>query len=71
MSMFICLARGPHDAALDWPFVNRTIKLSVVDQQANALHKMNEYRYFMTTNTNYWERPVSVWKYRKISNAQF
>jgi len=63
MSIFFCLAPGPHDDALEWPFANRTIKLSVVDQQSNILGQMNENKNYLTaSDMDQWRRPVSVRK---------
>ena len=66
MSIFFCLALGPHDDALEWPFENRTIKMSVVDQQSNILRQMNENKNYLTaSDLDQWRRPVSVRKYIK------
>jgi len=68
MSIFFCLAPGPHDDALEWPFVNRTIKLSVVDQQSNVLRQMNENDIFLTaSDMEEWRRPVSVRLHKRFS----
>jgi len=73
MTTYLCLARGPNDAALEWPFINRTMKVSIVEQQANAMDALNAIMFVEAAeySVSKWKRPFRVWKYRKTSQRTF
>ena len=58
--MFFALAKGVNNDNLQWPFENQVLRMSVVDQDANTLTRMNHYLSFMTDNSSFWDKPTSV-----------
>jgi len=61
ISMFFALARGENDDSLAWPFYDRVIKMSVVDQGEEKLTSMNQFSQFITSDSrpDYWSQPDS------------
>lgn len=58
-SIFIGLVQGSNDASLSWPFLNRYVRLMIVDQNPDAKYALNRYAGFLTEDANTWKQPVN------------
>merc|ERR1712168_672081 len=62
MSIYVGLVPGVNDDDLEWPFVNRHIRVQMEDQDPDVVVRMNQFSQYLTEADNgdghVWDRPV-------------
>ena len=58
--MYFALAKGENDDSLTWPYSDRVIKISVIDQGPEKVRSMSQFSQYITTDEDIWDQPTSV-----------
>jgi len=59
LSMYFALAKGENDDSLTWPYSDRVIKISVIDQGPEKVRSMSQFSQYITTDEDIWDQPTS------------
>ena len=61
ISLYYAVAMGDNDDELQWPFSNRFIRLSVVDQDTDTVARMSQSNNFVSnSDSSAWQKPTTV-----------
>lgn len=64
--MYFAQVTGENDASLTWPYSDRVIKISLIDQGPEKVRSMSQFSQYITTDEDIWDKPTSVSTYFKL-----
>lgn len=58
VGLFFGLTQGDNDSSITWPFSNRFIQLTILDQSGDPLYALSKHGSFLTDSSTTFEQPV-------------
>jgi len=59
LAMYFAQVTGENDESLTWPYSDRVIKISLIDQGPEKVRSMSQFSQYITTDEDIWDKPTS------------